>query len=91
MVEFLNEDNRGRKPKDRYVYTDSDGNKLVFKATGSYLNDKRIGAYKLFRLELNDDESSIKSLNDIRNIDKIRDNLDSIRSDNLIYYYAELS
>ena len=88
MVEFLNE---GRKLIDRYVYTDSDGNKLVFKATGSYLNDKRDSSNKLFRLDLTDAESSIKSLNDIRNIDKIRDNLDSIRSDNLIYYYAELS
>jgi hypothetical protein len=40
---------------------------------------------------LNDDESSIKSLNDIKNVNKIHDNLDNIRSDNLIYSYAELT
>ena len=87
----MNEDNRGRKPIDKYVHIDSDGNKLVFKATGSYLNDKRISDNKLFRLDLTDAESSIKSLNDIKNINKIHDNLDSIRSDNLVYTYKELS
>jgi hypothetical protein len=83
--------NEGRKAIDRYVYTDSDGNKLVFKATGSYLNDKRLNINKLFRLVLSDAESSIKSLNDIINIDKIHDNLDNIKSDNLIYSYGELT
>jgi hypothetical protein len=81
--------NEGKKSIDRRVYTDSDGNKLVFKAIGSYLNDKRTANNKLFRLDLTDAESSIKSLDSIGN-NKIHDNLDSIRSDNLIYTYFEL-